>query len=80
MCSHHHQGPPASHSFPFIHLALHLFGIVSVSPIVVVVPEKVVDERMWGDEDKPEPDQDPGQEQRRKDAPAQVHSLADSNH
>ena len=33
---------------------------------------QVVDERMWGDEDKPEPDQKPGEEQRGKDAPAQV--------
>ena len=33
---------------------------------------QMVDERMWGDEDKPEPDQKPGEEQRGKDAPAQV--------
>ena len=33
---------------------------------------QVVDERMWGDDDKPEPDQKPGEEQRGKDAPAQV--------
>jgi len=33
---------------------------------------QVVDERMWGDEDKPEPDQKPGEEQQGKDAPSQV--------
>lgn len=33
---------------------------------------QVVDERMWGDEDKPEPDQKPGEDQQGKDAPAQV--------
>ncbi len=33
---------------------------------------QVVDERMWGDEDKPEPDQKPGKEQQGKDAPSQV--------
>ena len=33
-----------------------------------------MDERMWGEEDKPEPDQESRQEQRGKDAPAQVHS------
>ena len=36
----------------------------------------MVDERMWGDEDKPEPDQKPGEEQRGKDAPAQVACLS----
>lgn len=36
---------------------------------------QVVDERMWGDDDKPEPDQKPGEEQRGKDAPADVSSL-----
>ena len=33
---------------------------------------QVVDERMWGDDDKPEPDQKPGEEQRGKDEPAEV--------
>ena len=42
---------------------------------VDTVNVQVVDERMWGDEDKPEPDQKPGEEQRGKDAPAQVMSL-----
>ena len=41
------------------------------------MPEQVVDERMWGEEDKPEPDQDSRQEQRGKDAPAQVHSCVE---
>ena len=45
--------------------------------IVLVMPEQVVDERMWGEEDKPEPDQDSRQEQRGKDAPAQVHSCVE---
>ncbi len=33
---------------------------------------EVVDERMWGDEDKPEPGQKPGEEKYEKDAPVQV--------
>ncbi len=40
--------------------------------VVKAVRLQVVDERMWGDEDKPEPDQKPGEEQHGKDAPAQV--------
>ena len=35
----------------------------------------MVDERMWGDEDKPEPNQKPGEEQRGKHAPAQVQGV-----
>lgn len=37
---------------------------------------QVVDERMWGEEDKPEPDQKPGEEQQGKDAPQQVSTSA----